>query len=868
MSTEIASLYVELAADFAPFYTGVDGALFKGNEIEAMRAELAKPILLGPVEQLGGGALAADAGAAGAAERDAGAAEQDAAATERNAVAHEHAAKAAEGHGSALGGLTGALGAVTGPLMIGGAAIAGIGALSLTSAGDFQELTTQLVTGAGESAANLEMVRQGLMAMAPQVGITADELAKGMYNIESAGYHGKAGLDVLKAAAEGAAVGGADMATVADGLTSAMNAYHTSGLSATQMTNDLVATVASGKMHMQDLASSLGTVLPAASTAHVSLQQVTAAIATMTAQGTPAADAATYLRQTILQLENPSAKATKALHDIGLSASDLHHMLGDPSIGLAGTLDAMTTRLGKKFPESAAAAAAEFAKVKSGAEDMDTAMANLAGSGGVSQQYISMLSDMVGGTKSMQAALELTGGNMTTFKGNIASISGAVADGKTQVSGFADVQGDFNFKMNAAKASLENMAIGIGDRLLPVAGKLADWFVNDGLPGLQSFGGWIGDNLIPALGQLGHWIGDNIVPSLEQFGRWFMDTGLPALEKFGGWIETNVLPPLGKLAGFVFQVGEMVVTKLGPPVMQFVQTIGPPLAQIFGFIGDKINILLPIIDAFLSQMAATNAFTAKVIGDIVGAFTWFADHVIQKIGDVVNFIGGFYGKVVGFFAGADRWLISAGTNIVVGLWNGISGFLNTFWDNLLRVPHGLWQFFSKAVTWLEDAGKAIVQGLINGIGDMAGALANKLGGLKDDVVGGIKSVFHISSPSQVMHDEVGVHLGAGIISGLTESVAGFKGSSLVSSLLGTFPSGSRATSGATLPTISSPGGGASMASVATMVPASGGSGPVTITNHFHIDGSKDPHTTAMEVRNTLLIMARQHGLSSLFGQFA
>ncbi|MHB8611194.1 MAG: phage tail tape measure protein [Candidatus Dormibacteraceae bacterium] len=324
-------------------------------------------------------------------------------------------------------------------LGIAGAAIAG-GAVAVKMAGDFQQSMTQLVTGAGESKANIGLVSKGILDMAGQVGVSAQDIASGMYTVESAGYHGAAGLTVMRTAAEGAKVGGADMATVADALTTALNAYHQPASQATAITNDLVATVASGKMHMQDLASSLGTVLPAASTAKVSLAEISGAMATMTMQGTPAADAATYLRQTILQMENPSAKAQKALKDVGLGARQLATDLGTK--GLAATLQEATDAIGKKFTPG-------------------------------SSEYISHLADMVGGTKSMQAALELTGGNMATFRANTASITDAVKQGGNQVAGWGDTQKDFNFQVDQAKAATGALGIQIGLVLIPYVEKAA-----------------------------------------------------------------------------------------------------------------------------------------------------------------------------------------------------------------------------------------------------------------------------------------------------------------------------------------------------------------------------------------------------------
>ncbi|MGH7721507.1 MAG: phage tail tape measure protein, partial [Candidatus Dormibacteria bacterium] len=110
------------------------------------------------------------------------------------------------------------------PWVKAGAAVAtvaiGIGAVTTDMAAKFQTSMTLLETGAGEAEANLKGVSDGILAMAPQVGVMPAELASGMYLIESAGYHGAAGLTVLRTAAEGAKVGGADMATVADVLTS------------------------------------------------------------------------------------------------------------------------------------------------------------------------------------------------------------------------------------------------------------------------------------------------------------------------------------------------------------------------------------------------------------------------------------------------------------------------------------------------------------------------------------------------------------------------------------------------------------------------------------------------------------------------
>ncbi|MFI5039809.1 MAG: phage tail tape measure protein, partial [Solirubrobacterales bacterium] len=160
-----------------------------------------------------------------------------------------------------------------------------VGGVSLKMGMDFQAATTQLVTGAGESEKNIGMVRKGLLDMAPAVGMGPQALAKAMFLVESAGFHGAAGLQVMKAAAEGAKVGGADATVVANGLTTALTDYHLPAQQAANVTSQLVATVAAGKTNMQDLSGSLSAVLPAASAAHVGLAQVLGALGTMTGEG-------------------------------------------------------------------------------------------------------------------------------------------------------------------------------------------------------------------------------------------------------------------------------------------------------------------------------------------------------------------------------------------------------------------------------------------------------------------------------------------------------------------------------------------------------------------------------------------------------
>lgn len=343
------------------------------------------------------------------------------------------------------------------------------GAKMVDMAGNFQVGMTRLKTGAGEVDSNMKTVSDGILAMAGQVGESTHDLLAGMYLIESAGFHGAAGLDVLRVAAEGAKVGNADMATVADAVTTGLNAYRMSADQATAVTNALIAAEGQGKTNLEALSGSLATVAPIAATAHVSLNEVLGAMATMTGEGTDAASAATYLRQTIGQLSNPSQKAAMEMKALGLNAIDVSQNLGKN--GLASTLEMLTDAIEKKMGPSGVVLIQQLQKASKNTTDFQKVLANLPPT---QQTFVAALANMVGGTKSMQAALELTGANMEVFKHNTDVINEKVKNGGSTIEGWADVQKNFNQRMAEAKGTIEALSIKIGTALLPYAQKMLD----------------------------------------------------------------------------------------------------------------------------------------------------------------------------------------------------------------------------------------------------------------------------------------------------------------------------------------------------------------------------------------------------------
>lgn len=400
-----------------------------------------------------------------------------------------------------------------------GAGLIAVGFESTKMAGDYQKSITALQTGAGELHANLGLVSSGMLKMSSDVGIGSEELSKGMYMIESAGFHGADGLKVLRVAAEGSKADLADMNTISNALTTKLNAYHETADNATASTNQMVEAVALGKMHMEEFAGSLSAVLPVAAAAKISFAEVAGAVATMTAQGMSAQQATQDLSNTIINLESPNNVAIKEMKAMGLEALDVSAHLGER--GLTGTLKLMSQAVADHMGPDGLVIQKTFLDSKTAADDanqmmkamppvmQEIAKGFLAGTetgkdyrkqlgelnpeqkklmqqfattaekshafndllragNAPAQTYSGAMDKMLGGTTGLHVALMLTGGSMATFQDNVLKIGEAGKKGGKDIAEWAIIQQNFNQRMDESKAAVTAAMITIGGGLLPI----------------------------------------------------------------------------------------------------------------------------------------------------------------------------------------------------------------------------------------------------------------------------------------------------------------------------------------------------------------------------------------------------------------
>ena len=204
--------------------------------------------------------------------------------------------------------------------------IVGIGVVSVVAAAKFQSAMERLHTQAGVAQSKIKDLGDGILTLAGQVGFSPDSLATSLYHVESSfaslGITSKKALQVVKIAAEGAAVGGANLEDVTNALTAVMaSGIKVTGGMAGAM-GELNRIVGAGDMKMQDLADAFGTGLLASIKGFgVSITDAGAALAVFGDNNIRGAKAGTQLRMAIQALAAPTGSGKKILEGWGLTAN-------------------------------------------------------------------------------------------------------------------------------------------------------------------------------------------------------------------------------------------------------------------------------------------------------------------------------------------------------------------------------------------------------------------------------------------------------------------------------------------------------------------------------------------------------------------
>lgn len=215
---------------------------------------------------------------------------------------------------------------------------AGVASAKMTM--DFEDSMAKVSTIADATEVPMDDMQKAILDLSNQTRISAEEIAQNVYDSISAGQKTGDAVNFVSKSTKLAKAGFADAGAALDVLTTIMNAY---GLKASEVTNVsdmLIQTQNLGKTTVADLASSMGKVIPTANAYGVSLDELCAGYAIMTANGVATAESTTYMNGMLNELgksgtnvsetlKEKTGKTFKELMDSGMSLSDVLKIISD-----------------------------------------------------------------------------------------------------------------------------------------------------------------------------------------------------------------------------------------------------------------------------------------------------------------------------------------------------------------------------------------------------------------------------------------------------------------------------------------------------------------------------------------------------------
>jgi TP901 family phage tail tape measure protein len=190
-----------------------------------------------------------------------------------------------------------------------------------------------------------QALQQRLLSLSNSLGglYSQTQLVAAAYDVASSGFADTASnAKVLEAAAYGATGGLSDINTVGNAVTSVLNAYGKSADEAGKLVDGFIQTQNDGKIILNEYATQIGRLAPTAAASGVSIQELNAAISTITAQGVPVEATFTGLNQALVSILKPSKEAEDLAKGLGIQFNEA----GLKAKGFGGLLQEVKQKTG------------------------------------------------------------------------------------------------------------------------------------------------------------------------------------------------------------------------------------------------------------------------------------------------------------------------------------------------------------------------------------------------------------------------------------------------------------------------------------------------------------------------------------------
>ena len=638
------------------------------------------------------------------------------------------------------------------------APIAAAGAGALKAAMGYEDALAKLSTIADTTEVPMEELSNQILELSKTSGISAETIANNVYDAISAGQKTADAVNFVSNATQLARAGFTSTDAALDILTTSLNAYGLAAEDVSRVSDVLINTQNLGKTTVDQLASSMGKVIPTAKANGVEIETLAGAYAVMTANGIATAETTTYFNSMLNELgkngssaANALAEATADIKEGGLTMSEAMEMgwsLSDVLNALDKQAAEQGTTISNMFGSAEAGKAA--AVLLDNSEKLDAA--------------ITAMGDSAGATESAYAKL-----NTTSFEVDktINELKIALIEiGNVLKSELAPIFEKVVKKIKDLTSAFSNMSAAEKEQVVKIAGIVAaigpllavGGRLITGIGTVMTMAPQIGTALSALTGPVGIVIAAVAALAAAFAALWTSDDGFREgvtgiFTDIQGAIQP-LIDALGALWGAFQELLGSLWDVFGTEVMAlfnlvFVETIFPIIQNLVEIFTGVVNLIVDIIHGdwsaawedlksivlnlleilvdnvlgFFNKLLQTvGSITSKLVKGVIDLFTSLghetATIINNLITDAINFWKDLFSKTIEIFG--DIW---------DGIKEKVSGIKDAVVDGISGAVEFLSELPEKALTW----GRDLIMSFINGIKEKVGQLTDEIEAVAEDI---------------------------------------------------------------------------------------------------------------------------------------
>lgn len=567
-------------------------------------------------------------------------------------------------------------------------AAAGIGKMLgsvFTGGTAFESAMAKVGTIADTAKVPLESLSSQVLQVSGDMHIGANEIAEAAYQAISAGQDTGNAVVFAGQASMLATAGFTSSASAVDILTTALNAYGKGADEAGHVSDVLLTTQNLGKTSVDELAGSMGRVIPLAAAYNVSMENLSSGLAIMTANGIATAEASTYTKSMLNELGDTGSSVGKILkQQTGKSFAELNadgKSLGDVLQVLYDSVGGNATKFAGLW-SSVEAGTGALSLASSGADKFNGVLQQMQADSGATQTAYDTMTDTM--------AYKLDG--VKTNAQNLGTalfdaVSGRLGEGVALAGGYLQTLSE-----SVQQNGIAGLAQGLAAVFTDLTTNIGPQLLQTGIDLL----GKLGEGLVTGIPQLlaqALPVAASLASGLRENAGQLVDAGIQFILNLATGLMNGLPTMIAYLPGIVSDIAGIIndnAPKLLVAGVQLIVTLGQGLIQ-----------AIPTLVANLPQII-------QAVVDVWTAFNW-----LDLGGKVIKLMGSGIKNMAGFVSGS------------------VKGMMEQPIAYLKSLPE-------KFCQW----GKDMIQGMIRGITSMIDGV---VGSVKN-VASAIASVIHFSRP--------------------------------------------------------------------------------------------------------------------------